>query len=78
MPNPVYIYILNVRDLVWFGLVLWDIKHCRLFNAKSYLYIHIKCLRFGLVWFYVKSTILVYLMPNPVYTYILYIYMCGL
>ena len=24
----------------WFGLVLWHINHCRLFNAKS-IFIHI-------------------------------------
>ena len=42
MPNPVYIYILNIYDLVWFGLVLLHINHCRLFNAKSSLYIYIK------------------------------------
>ena len=29
---------------------------------------------FGLVWFYGISTFLVYLMPNPLYTYILNIY----
>ena len=27
---------------IWFGLVLWHINHCRLFNAKSYSYICIK------------------------------------
>ena len=32
MPNPVNSYILNIYDLVWFGLVLWHINHCRLFN----------------------------------------------
>ena len=26
---------------IWFGLVLWHINHCRLFNAKSCLYIYI-------------------------------------
>ena len=26
--------------LVWFGLVLWHINHCNLFNAKS-IFIHI-------------------------------------
>ena len=31
--------------LVWFGLVLWHIKHGRLFNAKSSLYIYIKYIR---------------------------------
>ena len=30
--------------MIWFGLVLWHINHCRLFNAKSYLYIYIKCM----------------------------------
>ena len=29
--------------LVWFGLVLWNIKHCCLFNAKS-IFIHINIL----------------------------------
>ena len=35
--------------LVWFGLVLWHISHCRLFNAKSSLYTYIKYIGFGLV-----------------------------
>ena len=26
--------------LVWFGFILWHINHCRLFNAKSFLYIY--------------------------------------
>ena len=41
MLNPVYTYISNIYDLVWFGLV----------------------------WFYGISTIVGYLMPNPLYTY---------
>ena len=28
--------------MIWFGWVLWDIKHCRLLNTKSILYIYIK------------------------------------
>ena len=56
------------------GLVLWHINHCRLFNAKSCLYIYIKYIGFGLVWLYGISTIVGYLMPNPLYTYILNIY----
>ena len=37
-PNPLYTYILNVYDLVWF--VLWHIKHCMLFNGSPlYTYI---------------------------------------
>ena len=41
MPNPFYTYILNIY-MIWFGWVLWHINHCRLFNAKSFLYIYIK------------------------------------
>ena len=32
----------NLHTLVWFGLVLWHIKHCWLFNANSSFYIYIK------------------------------------
>ena len=56
------------------GLVGWHINHCGLFNAKSSLYIYIKYIWFGLVGFYVISTIVGYLMPNPLYTYVLNIY----
>ena len=38
MANPLYTYVLNIYDLVWFGLVLWYINQCNLFNVKSYLY----------------------------------------
>ena len=64
-------------SLVWFGLVcwvLWHINLCRLFNAKSSSYLYIKYIWFGLVGFYGISTIVGYLMPNPLYTYILNIY----
>ena len=71
MPNPLYTYILN---MIWFSWVLWHINHCRLFNAKSSLYIYIKYIWFGSVGFYGISTIVGYLMPNPLYTYILNIY----
>ena len=71
MPNPLYTYIFNIKDLVWFGLVLWHINHCRLFNAKSSLYIYIKYIGFGLVGFYGILTFVGYLEPNPLYTYIL-------
>ena len=56
--------------MIWFGWVLWHINHCRLFNAKSSLYIYTKYIWFGLVGFYGISTIVGYLMPNPFYTYI--------
>ena len=60
--------------MIWFGLVLWHINDCRLFNAKSFLYIYIKYIWFGLVWSYGISMTVGYLMPNPLYTYILNIY----
>ena len=67
-----FLYIKNGYS--WFGWVLWHINHCRLFNAKSSLYIYIKYIWFDLVGFYGISTIVGYLMPNPLYTYILNIY----
>ena len=60
--------------MIWFGWLLWHIKHCRLFNAKSFLHIYIKYIGFGLVGFYGISTFVGYLMPNPLYTYILDVY----
>ena len=60
--------------MIWFGFVLWHINYCRLFNAKSSLYICIKYIWFGLVLFYGISTIVGYLMPNFLYTYVLSIY----
>ena len=32
--------------MIWFGWVLWHISHCRLFNAKSSLYIYIRYILF--------------------------------
>ena len=72
MPNPVYTYILIY--MIWLGWVLWHINHCRLFNAESSLYTYIKYTWFGWVGFYGISTIVDYLMPNPLYTYISNIY----
>ena len=60
--------------MIWFGWVFWHINHCRLFNAKSTLFIYIRYISFGLAWFYGISTIVGYLMPNPLYSYILNIY----
>ena len=60
--------------MIWFGLVLWHINHCRLFNAKFSLYIYIKNILFGWLGFYDISAIVGYLMPNSLYTYILKIY----
>ena len=57
--------------MICFGWVLWYINPFRLFYAKSFLYIYIKYIRFGLVGFYGISTIVGYLMPTPLYAYIL-------
>ena len=62
-----------ILNSIWFDLVLWHINRCRLFNAKSSLYIYIKYIRFGWVAFYDISTIVSYLMPNTLYTYIKHI-----
>ena len=58
---------------IWFGLGLWHIIHCWLFNAKSSFFIYIKYIWFGLVGFTGKSSHVGYLRTNPDYTYI-YIY----
>ena len=55
--------------MIGYDWVLW---HIGLFNAKSSLYIYIKYIWFGLVWFYGTSTIVGYLMLNTLYTYIKY------
>ena len=59
---------------VWFGWVLWIINHCRSFNVKSCLYIYIEYICFDLHESYGISTIVGYLMPNPVHIYILNMY----
>ena len=72
-----YMYI----KYVWFGLVgwfLWYINYCWLFNAKSSLYIYIKYTEFGLVEFCGISTIVGYLMPDPLNTYILNIWFVNI
>ena len=73
MPEPLYKHILNRYILVWFGLVLWHINHCILFNSKSSLYKYIEYIWLGLVWFYDIWTIVGYLIPNPLHTYISYL-----
>ena len=70
MLNPVYTYTSNI----WFGWVLWHINYCRLFNAKASSYTLVKYIRYGLVGLYGILTIVGYLMPNPLYTYISNIY----
>ena len=42
---------------IWFGWLLWNINHSRLFNTKFSLYIYIKYIGFGLVGFYCILTI---------------------
>ena len=77
MPNPLYTS--YQICMIWFGWLLWHINHCWLFNAKSSLYIHIEYIWFGLVGFGGISTIVGYLMPNPLYTsYQIYMIWFGL
>ena len=64
-----------VACLVMSSFMLYSISILLgLFKAKSSLYIYIKYIWFGLVRFYGISTIVGYLMQNPLYTYILNIY----
>ena len=52
--------------MIWIGWILWHINHCRLFNAKSSLYIYISnTYDLVLVGFYGISTFVGYLTPNP-------------
>ena len=46
---------------IWFCFGLWHVNHCRLFNAKSFLYIYIKYIGFGWIRFYGLSTVVGYL-----------------
>ena len=71
--NKVLYKLNSFRFQFKFGWVLWHINHFGLFNAKSSLYIYIEYIEFGLVGFYGISTIVGYLMPNPLYKYIRYI-----
>ena len=58
--------------MIVFGKVLWHFNHCRLYNAKSSLYIYIRYI-YDLVGFFCISTLVGYKMPNLPYIYI-YIY----
>ena len=60
--------------MIWFGWVLWHINPIGLFNAKCSLYIYIKYIGFCFIGFYGISTIVGYLMPDPLNTHILDIY----
>ena len=71
--NHLYMYILNIYYLVWFGLVLLHINHYSLFDIK---YIYIKYILFGLVSLDGMSTNIGYLMLNPLHTYILKYMIC--
>ena len=69
MLNPLYTNISNIYDFLW--LDFKHINHCRLFHAKSSLFIYINNIGFGWVEFYGISTIIGYLMLNPIYMIIL-------
>ena len=65
--SSLYIYI---KYMICFGWVLWHINYCWISNVKCFLFLYIKYIRFVLVGFYGKSTIVGYLKPNTLYTYI--------
>ena len=71
MSNLFYTYILDIYDLVWCGL--WHINQCRLFNAKSVLYIYIRYIRFGLIWFMAYQP-LKYILYQIIFIHIYWIY----
>ena len=74
MPNSLYKYILNIYDLVWLGFIAYQLLWVIQCHIYILIYIYIKYISFGLVGCYGISTIVSYLMPNPIYTYILNIY----
>ena len=60
--------------MIGFGWVLWHINHWWLFNVKSFLYIYIKYILFGLVGFYGISTIVgLFNAKSFLYIYIKYV-----
>ena len=71
MLNSLNTYILDIYDLVRLGFMAYQPL---LFNATSSLYICIKYISFGGFEFYGISTIVGYLIPNLIYTFIFNIY----
>ena len=55
--------------MIWFRGVSWHINHCRLFDAKSSLFIY-ECICFGFVGFKGISTIVGYFMQDTFYIFI--------
>ena len=59
--------------MIWFGLVSWHINHCKLFNAKSSLYIYIKyMICFGWVLWHINRC-RIFNAKSSLYIYIRYI-----
>ena len=63
--------------MIWFGWVLWQINHCRLFNTKSFLYIYIKYIGFGWVLWHINHCRL-FNVKSSLYIYIKYIWFGGI
>ena len=59
--------------MIWFGLVIWHINHCWLFNDKSSLYIYIKYIWFGLVLWHINHCRL-FNGKSSLYIYVKYIW----
>ena len=58
-----------IIDVCWLVGFYGISNPCRLFNAKSFMYIYIKYIQFR--WVYGTSTLVGYLMLKPLYRYIL-------
>ena len=72
-PYGIFVLFLSLLYLpLKLGEEVNKLTHAR-YNISS-LNLYSKYIWFGLVWFYGISTIVGYLMPNPVYSYILNIY----
>ena len=43
---PDLVHTLSIKYMIWLGLILWHINHCRLFNAKYRSYMSIRYIWF--------------------------------
>ena len=73
MPNPLYTYILNIYDLVWLGVIAYRMCLFLIFIKASRRRGFLQC-SFPIHpnrLFPLKVSIVNYLMPNPLNTYVL-------
>ena len=72
--SPIFAFCCSSFNLIWSCGISTFVG---LFKAKSYLYIYIKSIWFGLVEFYGLSTIVGHSMSNPLYAYIIHTVWVG-